>query len=234
MKEEITGFSLFLLCHYFGRRARAMLHSLACQSGCPAPLQLFVFHARKEDADLVLEGAASGPNRPLIHLLEIPSDGIMQRAVHFSKAQEMHDFSHTVFCDADLWFPPTFWSAYTQALGEEPPGYWSSKVLNVPWPRSETVLEEWSEIRCEHLEQSSTGPHREEYFGRVGHFQCIPRTLATYPANPRFGVESSDLLFSSLAITRSASLQVERRISRSLIYHLDHPFSWEGTGGVQL
>jgi len=231
---EISGFTLFALCHHFGRRGRAMLRSLAQQVQCPVPLKIFIYYCRTEDAQLLLEGAAAGPSPLALELLRTDPARILQRAMHFSRAQDLSQYSHSVFCDADLRFPPTFWSEYVEAIKSEEPGYWSCRVMNVPWPGSEVFVEKWMEVGLPHLERATTGRHRDDYAGHVGHFQCIPRNLLVYPADPRPSVDKIDLEFSKAAIERSQSRRRERRLGRPSVYHLDHPPSWSGTGGLQL
>ena len=67
MAQDISGFTLFVLCHTFGRRGRAMARSLAEQQDCPVPVRLVVFYNRPEDAALISEGASAQIN---------PGDGI--------------------------------------------------------------------------------------------------------------------------------------------------------------
>ncbi len=228
------GFALFMLCHHFGRRGRAMARSLARQVNCPVPLQLNVFYHRAEDAKLIEEGAADGPTPLRLRLIPVPECRILQRALLFSEAHTLHDLPYTVFCDADLWFPPEFWAEYVSSLGGEPPGYWSCRVMNIPMPHAEEFAVQWAEITREKLDTVAAGRRHDWYSGQVGHFQCIPRELAIYPPDPRVGVETSDLAFSKLAIERSVHRRTERRICRVGAYHLDHPPSWHGTGGIQL
>lgn len=115
-KSTATGFALFTLCHYFGRRGRAMVRSLAQQRGCPVPLQLNVFYCRPEDADFIREGVGGASAQPRLRMVQLPGERIMQRALHFAEAHRLHDLSHSVFFDSDLWFPPTFWERYYQAI----------------------------------------------------------------------------------------------------------------------
>jgi hypothetical protein len=228
------GFSLYALCHHFGLRGRAMARSLACQAGCSVPLELTVFFSRTEDARLVEEGATDGPRPPLLRMIEVPRERIMQRAMHFSGAHEMHDLSHTVFFDADLWFPPEFWAAYALAVESESPGYWSCRVMDVPSSDCDAFVQRWKEITEERLKQVTTGRRLDFQAGKAGHFQCIPRDLAAYPPDPAPSVIKTDLAFSAAAVDRSYDKRTDRRISKVPAYHLDHPYSWEGTGGLQL
>ncbi len=211
-----------------------MARSLARQEGFKLPIHLTVFHNRPEDARFVAEGAADGPSSPSLTFIEVPDERIMQRALHFSEAHRMHGLSHTVFFDVDLWFPPGFWAAYASVLATESPGYWSCRVMNIPYPESEAFVNQWTEITQERLEGVAAGRRLDQYGGKVGHFQCIPRNLAVYPADPLQAVHSVDLAFSATAIERSIERRSERRISRTPAYHFDHPQSWEGTRGIQL
>jgi hypothetical protein len=234
MTAPVTGFALFVLCHYFGRRGRAMARSLAGQVGCPVPLELWVFHSRPEDAALLEEGLAEGPFRLSMTKIQVPPDRIMQRAVHFSEAHQMHGLSHTVFIDADLWFPPDFWARYVAAIEGETPGYWSCRVMNIPYLLAESMLNGWMEISLEKLDQVATGRRLDEQAGRAGHFQCIPKDLTPYPSIPVQSVGHTDTAFSKAAIDLSMNKRTDRRISDVPAYHLGHPRFWEGTRGVEL
>jgi len=233
MSNHTTGFSLFVLCHFFGRRGRAMARSIAHRADRDFPLELTVFYNRAEDAHHVAEGALDGPSPPTLRLIPVPAEEILRRAILFSRAHRMHELSHTVFCDADIWFPPDFWGRYAEAIRAQDPGYWSCRVMNIPRDVSETFVDQWTSITPEGLEAKAAGRRYDTYAGQVGHFQCIPRDLANYPADPRAGVSQTDLEFSRLAIARSACRRDERRIG-PCAYHFDHPPVWEGTGGVEL
>lgn len=231
--DSVTGFSLFVLCHDFGRRGRAMARSLARRAESDLPLELTVFYHRTEDAQLVTEGALDGPAPTLLRLIPVPPGDILRRAMLFSRAHRMHGLSHTVFCDSDLWFPPAFWKQYAAAIRGESPGYWSCCVMNIPWDSSETFVDQWTAITPEALEAEAEGRRYDKYGGQVGHFQCIPRELVEYPSNQRAGVSETDLEFSKIAITQSACRRDERRLGPRA-YHFDHPPVWEGTHGLQL
>ena len=133
---DVTGFDIFVLCHNFGRRARAMAHSLSAQVAAPS-LRLTVFYSRAEDQDYIRQGALAGPSPVFLQFVQVEQDVVMQRAIHYSRIAASPDHSHTVFMDADLWFPPTFWRQYADSLARELPGYWSCKVLNIPYDLSE-------------------------------------------------------------------------------------------------
>lgn len=211
-----------------------MARSLALQVDCPVPLALTVFHARPEDKELVAEGVVLPFSPVIIAFCEVPRERILQRALHFSEAHRMHSLSHTVFLDSDLWFPPTFWAAYAAAVEAETRGYWSCRVMNVPPPEAEGFVERWAEITPEALDAVARERRLDRYGGKVGHFQCIPRDLNEYPADPLPAVHTVDLAFSKAAIQRSVDRRSERRISRTPAYHFDHPHCWEGTGGIEL
>ncbi len=230
----VTGFALFTLCHSFGRRGRAFARSIARQSGCPAPLALTVFYSRPEDGRQVAQGFGEDLPREALTLCRVPEELAMRRGLHFAQAHTMHRLSHTVFVDADLWFPPTFWKEYTAAVESETVGYWSCRVMNVPLPSAEGFVDRWEEIAPEALDAVARERRLDRYAGKVGHFQCIPRDLLQYPADPRPAVHSVDLAFSKVAIEQSVDRRSERRISRIPAFHFDHPPSWEGTGGIDL
>lgn len=233
-QEPITGFSLFALCHFFGLRGRAMVHSLASQTGCDVPIRLTVFYNRQADADLLLEGALGAQASLDLRVVHVPAEKVLQRAMHFALAGTMHDLSHTVFCDMDLWFPPPFWAEYLSALRVQPRGYWSCRVMNVPLPEANRYVNQWGTITEGALKERDVGRRYDCHTGHAGNFQCIPRGLVSYPADPRVGVEGVDLEFAKLAIEHSESKAVERRLGKICAYHLDHPMSWFGTGGAQL
>jgi hypothetical protein len=233
-EPPITGFSLFVLCHHFGRRGRAMVSSIAKQRDCPVPLHLNVFYSRAEDAHLIVDGAVDGPAPPRLTLIHVPENRIMQRAMHFSEAHLMHTLSHTVFCDADLWFPPLFWRSYAEALRAESMGYWSCRIRDIPYEPSEAALEQWRDLAESDLEGRVSNIRHDVWQGSVGVFQCIPRTLVAYPQDSRSSVEGMDLRFSELAKQQSLNHRLERRVGSLYAYHFNHPPCWTGTGGVQL
>lgn len=228
---RVTGVSLFALCHNFGRRARAMMRSLSYQIACPVPIKVTIFYSRPQDAALIREGV-SGPLE--YELKQIPADQIMKRGLHFSKAHEMHDLSHTVFFDVDLWFPPTFWVGFVGELSRRTPGYFSCKVMNIPWPISEVNVDDWKNIDARSLERLVDKVRNDPFRGRAGSFQCIPRDLAVYPADPRPSVDYVDLMFADLAIPRSETKVEDWRVDKVHVYHFDHPMVWAGTDGRQL
>jgi len=211
-----------------------MARSIAQQIGCSIPIELAVFYNRAEDATLLAEGATLGPNPPKLTLVHVRDQDILRRALLFSEAHRIHTHSHTVFADADLWFPPTFWATFAQALAVEKPGYWSCRVLNIALEKMEKHLEQWQNISEDRLNADVEGTRYDAYAGQVGHFQCVPRDLLEYPATKMIGVEQVDLSFAKLAVSRSQDTRSERRIGTVPAYHLDHPPSWKGTGGVQL
>jgi len=229
---EVTGIALFALCHNFGRRARAMMRSLVDQVGCPVPLDVTIFHSRLEDAALIHEGASAAVLR--YSLRRIQDDRIMRRGLHFSEAHKMHELSHTVFFDADLWFPPTFWVGFVGELTRRTPGYYSCSIMNVPWPASEAQVDAWEKISTRTLDPLVNESRRDPFKGRVGSLQCIPRDLSIYPADPRPSVDQVDLTFADAAILKSETKMEDRRVGNFHAYHLDHPMVWAGTGGVQL
>jgi len=210
-----------------------MARSLSWQKGCSIPFHLFVFYNAGEDARLVLEGLSEGPRPPTVTMIHVPAERVLQKALHFSQAHTMHSFSHTVFVDADLWFPPEFWAEYVSALSGESPGYWSCRVMNIPLPGAEGFINDWKGISQCQLGGATEGRRYDRYSGHVGHFQCVPRDLMAYPPDPRPSVDTVDLLFSEAAIALSSNRRVERRIGRIGAYHMDHPPSWNGTNGVQ-
>lgn len=228
---NVTGVSLFALCHNFGRRARAMMRSLSHQIACPVPIHVTIFYSRPQDAELIREGV-SGPLE--YELKQIPSDLIMRRGIHFSKAHKMHDLSHTAFFDVDLWFPPTFWVNFVGELSGRTPGYFSCRVMNIPWPAAEVQVDAWRKIDRKTLDPLVNKVRNDPFRGRAGSFQCIPRDLAVYPADPRPSVDQVDLTFSDLAIPRSETKVEDWRVGKSNVYHFDHPMVWSGTEGRQL
>lgn len=230
-----TGFSLFTLCHNFPRRCRAMLNSLVSQKGCPVPIELTVFYNAAEDVAVLTEGLRGAKGEPpLLTLRQVPADSIMQRALLYSAAHDLHGLSHTVFVDADLWFPPEFWQTYTEAINGEVPGYWSCRVMNVPYTEAEGCLARWETLKESDLRGVSNGRRWDKFRGRVGHFQCVPRGLVPYPAIALNAVCETDLEFSRMAVERSGDKRSERRICAVPAYHLDHPEVWYGTRGQQL
>ena len=233
-EKGFTGFGLFMLCHFFGRRGRATARSIARQEGCSFEMELTVFYSRGKDLQLLREGLEEGAGRPRLRPVKIPESEILKRALHFSRAHGMHCLSHTVFLDADLWFPQDFWKEYASAVRAESRGYWSCRVMNIPRSSAESFVAKWDEVTADELEKCSDGRRLDRYGGRVGHFQCIPRGLATYPQDHQQGVQQLDLAFAEAAVARSVDQRHERRISRVPAYHLDHPNSWEGTGGIEL
>jgi hypothetical protein len=229
----VTGFSLYTLCHFFGRRGRAMASSLARQEGCDIPLQLTVFYSRPEDARHVLEGVVDGPHPPRVTFEYVAPGDALKKAQHYSKAQDMHALSHTVFVDADLWFPPHFWKEYAAVLNRHEPGYWSCRVMNVPFQTAEDLVVDWTHLSAERLALHASGERYGYANGSVGHFQCIPRILEVYADDGVAAVNRTDTRFSAGAIARSGDPRVERRIGSAVAYHLDHPWCWTGTGGAE-
>lgn len=231
MPTTVTGFSLFMLCHDFGRRGRSMACSLARQVDLEVPIYLTVLHCNPEDAHLVGEGAAEGPTPLSVRFVQIDEGRILRRALLFSECKAAQPVSHVVFLDADLWFPPEFWREYTRALRGELPGYWSCRVMNIPFPLSEEFIDGWRDLDARRLEEASDGRRLDSYGGRVGHFQCIPSGLVRYPADPLPAVHTVDLAFAADAVARSEDQRFERRICRVGAFHFDHLHSWEGTNG---
>jgi len=211
-----------------------MVRSLSRQQDLTVPIHLIVFHHRAEDAQLLQDGFVDAPSTLTLKFVPLPENRILQRALHFSEAHRMHSLSHTVFFDSDLWFPPSFWSGYAEALSCELPGYWSCPVLELPLSKAELLLEDWNTLTQHRLEGLSTGPRYARHGGKVGTFQCIPRGLVDYPADPRASVAGLDIRFAEVALDHSLDRRDERRIGKIPAYHFDHPHSWEGTGGVQL
>lgn len=230
---EVSGFSLFVLSHNFGRRARAMVRSLALQESCPVPIHLTVFYSNQGEANLINEGRINGFDFPHVRLVRIDNKRIMQRAMHYSTAN--HSLSHTVFCDADLWYPGDFWRKYTEAVQAAASGYWSCQVLDIPFERAEQVVQndQWEGIRRELLDPLSSGIRNDGYQGRVGVFQCIPKDLLQYPEDLRHSVETLDLVFSDKALELSEDKRPDRRIGLVPAYHLGHPYTHYGTDGEQ-
>ena len=210
-----------------------MANSLSKQVGCEFPLRLTVFYNRFEDARLVLEGAVDGPKPPQMSFIHIPSNEILRRAKQFSIAQEMHTLSHTVFVDADLWFPAGFWREYAATLEEHKDGYWSCRVVNVSFQAAETLVGEWRHLSTERMDPHVSGERYGYANGSVGHFQCIPRELEAYQDDGISAVNRTDTLFASHAIERSADPRIDRRLGNLTAYHLDHPRCWTGTGGAE-
>ncbi len=210
-----------------------MAHSLSIQEGCKVPLHLTVFYNRPEDARLVFEGAMAGPNPPQLTFVRVPSDEVLRKAKHYSRAQDMHALSHTVFVDADLWFPPGFWKDYAAELGDHPAGYWSCRVVNVPFQSAETLMSEWSNLSEKRIAPHVSGERYGYANGSVGHFQCIPRHLEVYRDDGISAVNRTDTRFASNAIERSADPRIDRRLGVLTAYHLDHPWCWTGTGGAE-
>lgn len=210
--EGLTGFAIFTLCHHFGRRARAMARSLALQVQFEVPICLTVFHQNAKDRDAIEQGLSTQSRRLGVRFIEIRGEAIMQRAVHFSDAHRMHTFSHTVFMDADLWFPPNFWMCYASAIASRPAGYWSCSIMDIPLSRAEALADQWEQITHETIRSFSVSRRHDSYQGRVGTFQCIPRALTNYPTSSIMGVGGTDLTFSEVAVAHSADSTSERRI----------------------
>lgn len=177
---------------------------------------------------MVLEGAASGPNPPVLTFCHVPADRVMQRAVHFSSFKS-HGLSHTVFMDADLWFPSDFWAEYAKALQREPMGYWSCTVMEIREVTSNILLEQWRNVSESTLSLIHRGPRGELWKGKVGHFQCVPTGLLRYPEDRIMSVERADQTFAHEAIRLSSDQREDRRIGDLCAFHFDHPSCWQGT-----
>lgn len=209
-----------------------MARSLAQQMDCPVRLTLTVFYSRKEDGDRILEGASDGPCPPATRLIQLAPSLVSDRATRYSFAVKGHCHSHAVFCDADLWYPPRFWNAYLLALASESPGYWSCRVLNLPYAAAEECVEGWMAVPRDRLASLAVGRRHDEQAGRSGHFQCVPRsTLRAALADAYETLSASE--FSRRAVSRSCDLRKERRIGAVEAYHMDHPYCPDGTAGVE-
>jgi hypothetical protein len=225
----VTGFQLAVLCHRFGRRGRAFAYSLASQQLTDVRLRLTVFYCCPEDAALVSEGCFRGRNPPDLHLIRISQQRIMERAMHFAKVELDPSYSHTVFLDADLWFPSNFWQQYALALEHERPAYWSCRLLNIEDSQAERLIETWDCLTVDNLQNVSNGIRHDGFNGLVGHFQCIPTGLLQYPEDTIPAVNRGDESFSSRALAAAPDGRTDRRIGPAYAFHLDHPFCWSGT-----
>lgn len=231
--KRVTGFNLYTTCHGFGRRGRAMASSLARQEGCPVPLRLVAYYSRPEDAALIVEGIAAGPLPPPLTLVSVNPERVAKRALQISSGEDGRQYSHAVFCDADLWFPPRFWAEYVDALESEELGYWSCRVMNVPYPSSEVYVAQWATLGRDRLDGVTAGRRWDEHRGKGGPFQCVPRGLISDNERARMRGPQSVHALSRLAIERSGNKRSERRVCKLPAYHLDHPICWAGTGGIQ-
>lgn len=227
--EIVTGFHLIALCHRFGRRGRSFASSLACQESNPYPIHLTVFFNEPIDASLILQGCVHGPHPPAVTFRHIPMEGIMQRAVHFASEPTSPQCSHVVYLDADLWFPPDFWASYGNELSKAPRGYWSCLVRQIPIQSSEELLVDWQSISEPKLSAVASGVRHDDFQGRVGHFQCIPSGLTSYPLDWIQAVNRADETFAQHAIELSLDPRPERRICHRSAFHFDHPRCWSGS-----
>lgn len=229
MTHEVTGFHLVVLCHRFRRRARVFLDSLLRQSGNPYKLHLTIFYSEEEDGKLLHEMLP--PDGLLTRdLFEIPEHRIMERSVLFSSITPHHDCSHVVYTDCDLWFPDTFWYWYGNALEEVAWGYWSAYVREIQYVAAEEILNKRRLYYDDLSYIADEGFKYDDIHGMVGHFQCVPKGLAKYPAHRLASVCSVDYHFAKQAVAQSQDFSEERRLPHvPYIFHFGHPYSWEGT-----
>jgi hypothetical protein len=228
----VRGFHLVALCHRFGLRGRAFATSIAQQVSNPYPIVLTVFYNEPHDADLILQGALKGADTPGINFVRVPSEHIMRRASHYFGTVPDPRCSHTVFLDADLWFPPHFWRTYGEAIGREAPGYWSCRVTNIKLDGANELITRWCDLSEEVILSYQAGERHSSYQGRVGHFQCIPSGLVEYPNSDFYGVNRWDEVFAERALHHSIDKRSERRIGTCPAYHFDHPWCWTGSNDL--
>jgi len=223
--DRLTGFSIFVLCHRYGARGRAMLRSLALQSDDAPAFNVAVYYARQRDAEMLIEGAGLDVD---LQLIQVPESKVIYRAQHFSKAKP--DKPYTIFVDSDLWFPPTFLAKYAQEIESRPLGYWGAWVKNVEWEKSEPLLARWQSLtETDMAPFDIPGWRFDSCAGRVGHFQCIPTGLVRYPWWPEPGTDVQDGVFAQRALDKSvdAGLSPDRRIGPT-VFHFDHPNNPKG------
>lgn len=231
---QVDGFHIVFLCHRFRRRARLFLDSLKGQQSCPYTLHLTAFYTEEADGAFLhesLDGVVFNSNFPMsVDIHEIPQHRIMERSVLFSSITPADGCSHVIYTDCDLWFPQRFFFWYGLQLQKMPKGYWSAYVYEVPNHLAEELVAidrptgiEFETRRYEEFRYTDIN-------GRAGHFQCVPKELAKYPAHRLSSVSKVDYWFAQWAIEHSDSDRHERRLEHTEpLYHLGHPYCWEGT-----
>jgi hypothetical protein len=227
--SQVTGFHLVCLCYRFAHRARAFAASIARQTGNPYSMHLTCFYTERIDAHHILEGLTAGDNTPSLSLRRIEASRIMQRAMHFSSLLPDDRYSHTVFLDCDLWFPPSFWHRYGEAVSCELPGYWSAHIMDTDSDCGKQLANEWDVLTELSIAARSNGIRHDGFNGMVGHFQCVPSQIAKYPEDSTHAVNGADEVFARQAIEKSVDKRRDRRIGSVCAYHLGHPSYWTGS-----
>lgn len=228
------GFHMLVMCHKFGRRARAFMQSLVEQQNMEFDIEVNMFFSRKQDLELAYEGWADthAAHSRRIDFRPYPIDErhIMHRAQLFSLFTQFSVLRDWVlYTDCDLWFPPTFFADYARALEVREPGYWSAWIEDISEDDAELLLPRWRSLTDATLRKYSCGPRYDWGKGTAGHFQCVPHSLANYPPSKIKGVSQADDQFARWAKSQSPDKSDERRIGAVRAYHLGHPYSWEGT-----
>jgi hypothetical protein len=226
--NHVTGLNLIALCHKFSNRARSFSHSLSKSEKVPIPIILTIFYCDNDDKDKIEEGLSSGHLKVETHFIQVKEERIMQRALHFNSWNPPKGVSHCVYLDVDLWFPTFFWSDYICMVAKEKRGYWSAKVRNISFEKSEELLKNWRKLDESTLKMHATTLRHNAWQGRVGHFQCIPTGMLRYPPDPIKAVNQADDTFAQQALALSLDKRRERRIGSYELFHFDHPHSWEG------
>lgn len=230
---QVTGICIAVLCHNFGNRGRLFCKSLCEQQLLNVPIHLQIFYANEQDKYMCMEGLRD-TNRFTCTFICTSLDEVMKRGKLFNSQADIWKasrlYSHVLFTDADLWFPPEFFSRYVCALERKPKGYWGTWVQDIRETDANHLIKLWGQVDERTMRKYGRGIRYDASKGKCGHFQCVPKELAVYPTSEECTVSGLDDDFSRWAIQNSDDpCTVDRRIGFEVAYHLDHAFSWYGS-----